>query len=263
MTLTKEQIERRKKFKESLAKMTSLSEAKIENFDINWPVKPMGETAAMAAIRNIKNGTAKVDENGNVILDEHGDPVWSKHPTFFAITVFNELKPAAAYRGGRGSDGNPFVRVFKKIYLGRCYTGYDYEKLGAVKAFRAETGVERSDKPTGVNFGNYMNDNDLALKIADGANGKLFRVILTFNCPKKSDYYITIDGGPLTEVTREEVVKYLTPADAEKILNPTAITRKIQYTDKVTGEVKDNVSAKQPVNNYFLCNIVDIKNYNN
>ena len=263
MKLSKQQIDRRKKFRESLAKMNDLKEAKLENIDINWPVQPMGEAAALDVIKTIKNGKAKVDENGNVILDEHGDPVWSKHPTFFSITVFNEVKPAAEYRGGRGSEGKPFVRIFKTIYLSKCYSGYSYESLGAVKKFRQETGKERSDRDTGVNFNNYMSDTDLALKVADGANGRLFRLYLTWDCNKKSDYYITIDGGQLTPVSREEAAKYMTAGDAKKVLTPTAMTKKIDYVNPETGEVKNNVSAPQPVNNYFISNIVNIKSFNN
>lgn len=234
-----------------------------EDLESSMPVHAMGEEAAIAAIRDIKNGKAKVDADGNVILDEHGDPVWSKHPTFFALEYFYEIAVASKYRGGRGSTpDDPIVRIFKDVKFSKLYSGYSYESLGSVKQFRAETGKERSDRATGVNFGTYMNDNDLALKIADGKNGKLFRVYLTWDCRRTVTYYISIDDGDLVEATREEVAQYLTPGDAAKLLQPKGIQRKSEITDTETGEVKQ-VQQPQPANNYKLGNIVSIRSFNN
>jgi len=236
MKLTKQQIERRKKFRESLAKQRALN----EDLNSSYPVAPLPENSVFDFINNIPY------------------PAQGVPPKFFRLGYFYELSNVAAeYRGGRGSEGKPFVRIFKATEYSAIFTGTDYERLGSTKRFRQETGKQRSDKPTGWSF---SGPGTLPEKIAVNNKGEqALAARLTENCSRKTKYWISIDDGDLTEASREEVAKYLTATAAKNLLNPQSIATRSPKADAETGEIiidpktgKPEMQQDKPANTNWL-----------
>lgn len=225
-----------------------------EDLEHSFPVKALPEADIVNYIKNIPvaQGIQK-DENGNIIAK-------AKPVSFFKLGYFKELKDVAAkYRGGRGSrPEDPKVRVFKATEYSKLYTGASYEDLKSVKAYRADSGVERKGERAGMT---YNSENAVANKIGVYANGdKVLQAYLANNCKVKSTYYISIDGGDLKKATNEEVAQYLTPASARDLLNPTPRTKTKEIT--TNAETGEEVVTFNPqlVNRLKLSNIYMIGN---
>lgn len=223
-----------------------------EDLQSSMPVHPLPEGEVIEFINNVPlaKGVEK-DAEGNIIAK--AQPV-----CFFKLGYFKEVKVAAKYSGGRGSEGNPFVRVFKAVEYNKLYTGADYENLGAVKDYRKNTGIERSGEKTGFS---YNGEGTTVNKIGTYANGdKALQAYLANNCQTRTKYFISIDNGDLEEATREQVAQYLTPGDANKLLNPQARpkTREVGVNAESGEEIV--TFNPQAVNRLKIANIYMIGN---
>ena len=142
----------------------------------------------------------------------------NRPPFFFPVGYIKELnfEIPAKFKGGRGSEGEPRVRIFKCSEM-TVYTGADYESLGATKVMRRETGRERSGERTGFSFDN---DNAVANRIGVSARGEeQLQCYIKKGTQPKVKYFISLDDEDLREASRQEVAQYLTPAQANQILN--------------------------------------------
>lgn len=111
---------------------------------------------------------------------------------------------ASAWRGGRGSEGNAKVRLFKvtEVY-GRC--GIDYESIQAIKDKRA-AGIERQGNK-------YEMTPELGNKIFKSSTGKeLLQIFPRSKSDIKSRYYISFDDEDLHEISKDEVKQYCVAA---------------------------------------------------
>lgn len=139
-------------------------------------------------------------------------------PVFFQVGYIKELgsEILAKFRGGRGSEDNPTVRIFKCSEM-TVYTGADYESLKATKAFRKETGKERSGEKTGFSF---SGDTAIVDKIGISAKGEeQLQCYVRKGTKSKSKYFISLNDEDLREASRQEVAEYLTPAQAHRLLD--------------------------------------------
>ncbi len=264
MKLTKEQIERKKKLREALNRYKISLDEQVEvkeevvNEDVesSLPVRPLPEGELIDYINNIPvaKGVEKA-EDGTVIA--------KARPTcFFKLGYFKEVDVASKYRGGRGSTPeDPRVRVFKAVEYSKLYTGADYENLGAVKDFRKNTGIERSGEKTGFS---YQGEGTTVNKIGTYANGdKALQAYLANNCQTRSKYFISLNDEDLREATREEVAQYLTPANANKLLNPEARPKTREVSTNAESGEETVVFNPQAVNRLKLDNIYMIGNLGN
>lgn len=144
----------------------------------------------------------------------------TRPPQPFKLGYIREMRAEipAKYKGGRGSQDQPFVRIFKASEYSKLYTKAAYESLGSTKAYRKETGKEAGGERTGFHStdaeaGNILNaigsypNGDLALQAYPMSDNKI-----------KVAYFISFDDGDLVRTTKEEVANYLTPAAASKLL---------------------------------------------
>lgn len=258
MTLTKADIIKRKNLRKAAeAEMKTepvVEEASKLEEDIQstLPVTPLPENEVIDYINNIPvaRGIEKA-EDGTVIA--------KARPTcFFKLGYFKELEVASKYRGGRGSEGMPMVRIFKAVEYNKLYTGAEYENLKGVKQYRKETGIERSGEKTGFS---YQGEGATVNKIGTYANGdKALQAYLANNCQTRSRYYVSLDNGDLHEATREEVAQYLTPANATKLLNPEARPKTKEIS--VNAESGEEIVTFNPqaVNRLKIANIYMIGN---
>ena len=111
----------------------------------------------------------------------------------------------AKFTGGRGSEGNPLVRLFKatEIY-GRI--GIDHEAIQAIKDKRA-AGIER--------HGNlYEIESELGNKIfkVPGTGSELLQIYPRSRSDLKARYFISLDDEDLRVATKEEVEMYCKPS---------------------------------------------------
>lgn len=225
-----------------------VKESVNEDIESSLPVRPLPENEVIEYINNIPvaRGIEKA-EDGTVIA--------KARPTcFFKLGYFKEIQVSAKYRGGRGSTPeDPRVRVFKAVEYNKLYTGADYENLKGVKQFRKETGTERSGEKTGFS---YQGEGTTVNKIGTYQNGdKALQAYLANNCQTKTKYFISINDGDLTEATRQDVAQYLTPGDANKLLNPQARPKTVERsTDAESGE-EIVVFNPQAVNRLKIANI--------
>lgn len=138
-------------------------------------------------------------------------------PFFFPVGYIKELSSEipAKFRGGRGSEGNHKVRIFKCSEM-TVYTGADYENLKATKNYRKETGKERSGERTGFSF---SGDSAVVDKIGISARGdEQLQCYIRKGSKPKTKFFISLDDEDLREASRYEVAEYLTPAQANKVL---------------------------------------------
>ena len=223
-----------------------------EDLQSSMPVRPLPEQEVIDFINNIPvaRGIEKA-EDGTVIA--------KARPTcFFKLGYFKEVPVAAKFAGGRGSEGNPFVRIFKAIEYNKLYTGADYENLGAVKDYRKNTGIERSGEKTGFS---YQGEGATVNKIGTYPNGdKALQAYLANNCQSKTKYFLSLDDGDLQEVTRQEVAQYLTPANANKLLNPEARPKTRETSVNAESGEEIVVFNPQAVNRLKIKNIYMIGN---
>lgn len=240
-------------YNDDYSSLESKTESLDEDLASTLPVHALPENEVIDYINNIP--VAKGIEKA-----EDGTVIAKARPTcFFKLGYFKQVEVASKFRGGRGSKPeDPNVKVFKAIEYSKLYTGADYENLKAVKQFRKETGTERSGEKTG--FG-YQGEGATVNKIGVYPNGdKALQSYLANNCKTKTKYYISINDGDVKEATREEVAQYLTPANANKLLNPEARPKTVEKS--VNAESGEEIVTFNPqaVNRLKIANIYMIGN---
>lgn len=132
----------------------------------------------------------------------------AKAGTYVNVGYFKEVTKThvqAKFTGGRGSEGNPSIRLFKatEIY-GRC--GIEHEEIQAIKDKRA-AGVERK--------GNlYEIESELGNKIfrVPGTGSELLQIYPRSKGDLKSRYYISLNDEDLRVATKEEIEEYCKPS---------------------------------------------------
>lgn len=142
----------------------------------------------------------------------------TRPPVFFNVGYIKELGPEipAKFKGGRGSEGQPRVRIFKCSEM-NVYTGADYENLGATKTMRKETGKERSGERTGFSF---AGEDAIANRIGISARGEeQLQCYIRKGTQPKVKFFLSLDDEDLHEATKAEIAEYLTPAAANVVLN--------------------------------------------
>ena len=169
---------------ESLRELRDLDEELNENVESTIPAQPLPHDELFSAIDQIKPGS------------------------YVNVGYLNEVTKTylqAKFIGGRGSEGNPLVRLFKatEIY-GRC--GIDHENIQAIKDLRA-SGVER--------HGNlYEIESELSNKIfkVPSTGSELLQIYPRSKSDVKVRYFISLDDEDLREATREELEMYCKPS---------------------------------------------------
>lgn len=163
---------------------TAVNESLNENVESTIPVQPLPHDELFAAIDAAKPGS------------------------YVNVGYFKEVTKThvqAKFTGGRGSEGNPMVRLFKatEVY-GRC--GIDHEEIQAIKDKRA-AGIERK--------GNlYEIESELGNKIfrVPGTGNELLQLYPRSKSDLKSRYFISLDDEDLRVATKEEVELYCKPS---------------------------------------------------
>lgn len=240
-------------YKDDYSSLQSRAKGLNEDLASSLPVHALPENEVVDYINNIP--VAKGIERA-----EDGTVIAKARPTcFFKLGYFKQVEVASKFRGGRGSKPeDPIVKIFKAIEYSKLYTGADYENLKAVKQFRKETGTERSGEKTGFA---YQGEGTTVNKIGSYANGdKALQSYLANNCKTKTKYYISINDGDVQEATRQEVAQYLTPANANKLLNPEARPKTVEKS--VNAESGEEIVTFNPqaVNRLKIANIYMIGN---
>ena len=240
-------------YKDDYSSLESRAKGLNEDLASTLPVHALPENEVIDYINNIP--VAKGIERA-----EDGTVIAKARPTcFFKLGYFKQVEVASKFRGGRGSKPeDPIVKIFKAIEYSKLYTGADYENLKAVKQFRKETGTERSGEKTGFA---YQGEGTTVNKIGSYPNGdKALQSYLANNCKTKTKYYISINDGDVQEATRQEVAQYLTPANANKLLNPEARPKTVEKS--VNAESGEEIVTFNPqaVNRLKIANIYMIGN---
>lgn len=169
-----------------------------EDFDSSLPVQPLPHDVVYDFIENVPVA---------------GD---RRPPVFFPVGYMREVAPQAKFRGGRGSEGNPVVRIIKCSEM-TVWTGSSYESHQAVKDMRKATGKERTGNRTGFSF---SGENSIVNKIGISSRGEeQLQCTIKNGTKPKAKYFISIDGGDFYVVDKNEVAQYLTPANADALLN--------------------------------------------
>ena len=240
-------------YKDDYSSLNDKTESLNEDLASTLPVHALPENEVYNFIKDVPlaRGIEKA-EDGTIIAK-------ARPTSFFKVGYFKQVEVASKFRGGRGSKpGDPIVKVFKAVEYSKLYTGASYEDLKSVKQYRKETGIERSGARNGLT---YQGEGTIPNKIGVFPNGdKILQSYLANNCKTKSKYYISIDDGDIKEATREEVAQYLTPANANKLLNPEARPKTVEKsTDAESGEEIVTYNP-QVVNTLKLANIYMIGN---
>lgn len=183
-------------------------------------------------------------------VDNLPEATSTRPPQAFKLGYIRELKSeiASKYRGGRGSEGEPRVRIFKASEYSRLYTKAAYENLASTKAFRKETGKEAGNERTGFHStdseaGNILN------AIGSYPNGDLALQAYPFSDNKiKVAYFMSIDDADLVPCSKEDIAQYLTPASAAKVLNT-------RSEDATTSTSADNINRFKLSGIYMLGNL--------
>ena len=182
----------------------------------------------------------------------------NKPPVFFKLGYIKELNREipSKYRGGRGSEGEPFVRIFKCTEYSKLYTGADWKATNATKAADKILGKERhTGEKTGFSF---QGEDSVANRIGKYQDGsEALQAYIADDSRQKVKFFISLNDEDLKEASRDEVAKYLTPVMAAKVLNPGS-ARKAAGVDAEGNEVFD-----KPINRFKLNNIYMIGNLGN
>lgn len=173
----------------------------------------------------------------------------TRPPQPFKLGYIRELKAevSAKYRGGKDSDGQPYVRIFKASEYSKLYTKAPYENLGSTKAYRKETGKEAGRERTGFHSNNTEAGNILNA-IGSYANGDTALQAYPMRDNKiKVAYFISIDDADLVPATKEDVARYLTPYVAAKVLG-------LRPADEMTKSA-DNINRFKLTGIYMIGNL--------
>ena len=246
-----------------LLDLVSANKKKVSNEDLDSQDQKPEDTANEETSSDISSETL-VNENVETsmpatplseqeiydFVDAIPEATGTRPPQAFKLGYIRELKRevAAKYRGGRGSEGEPNVRIFKATEYSRLYTKAPYENLGSTKAYRKETGKEAGHERTGfhstdADSGNILNaigsypNGDLALQTYPMSDNKV-----------KAAYFISIDDADLVPATKQDVAEYLVPAAASKILNSAA-------ADSEAPRSADNINRFKLSGIYMIGNL--------
>ena len=142
-------------------------------------------------------------------------------PRFFKLGYIKELSSeiASKYKGGRGSAGEPKVRIFKCIEYSSLYTGFSWYNTNDTKAADKVLGTARH---TGEKTG-FQHSADVEFKNKIGVypdGSEAVQAYITEGSKKKVRYYISLDDADLQQADKNTIAQYLTPAAANKLLNP-------------------------------------------
>ena len=172
-----------------------------ENFESSLPVQVLSEGEITTFIDNIP------------------EPAQGRPPRFFKVGYTKELKSeiASKFRGGRGSEESPSVRIIKCVEYSAAYTGSPYSATKGTKEADKILGADRhTGERTGFSFegpgcienkiGIYTSTGDLALQIYLNSQSK-----------QKAKYFISLNDEDLKKASNEDVAQYLTPAAASKL----------------------------------------------
>jgi hypothetical protein len=147
-----------------------------------------------------------------------------------------ELKLDAKYAQGKfvkkDNTQYPTVKAVK-ITRGRGCTGVKYENTEGARALHStkEYQDKLADKQArdGRGFGTNVHDTEAGLEniLVTTATGKKCVIVYPLSTMRAtSEYYISIDGGDWKQVSKDEVAKYMTPAEAMKMLDVAGTTAK-------------------------------------
>ena len=150
----------------------------------------------------------------------------TRPPQPFKLGYIRELKSdiASKYRGGRGSAGQTQVRIFKATEYSRLFTKAAYENVASTKAYRQQTGKTASHDVTGFRYSDAETESGNILNaIGTYPNGDLaLQAYIRRDNRIKVAYYLSIDGGDLQRVNKEDILIYLTPGAVSKLEHPQA-----------------------------------------
>lgn len=176
-------------------------------------------------------------------------------PRFFKLgyikEVINEI--ASKYRGGRGSAGEPKVRIFKCIEYSSLYTGFPWYNTNATKAADKELGTARH---TGEKTG-FAHDAAVEFKNKVGVypdGSEALQAYITDGSKQKVKWFISLDDEDLREVQKADIAPYLTPAQAEKVLNPSTARKPAGF------DAQGNAINDKAINRFKLSGIYMIGN---
>lgn len=167
-----------------------IPETLTEDFESSKPVEILPKEQIIDFVKNVKPGT------------------------FFKLGVMRELNSeiASKFRGGRGSEETLPIRIVKcsESYVA---TGEDYEAQKETIA-RREQGIEKSERRTGFTM---SEDPALKNKIFLSGKGESLAYYPRRGSVPKVKYFLSIDNGDLEEVSKQDIIPYLTPAQAAKL----------------------------------------------
>lgn len=162
----------------------NLNENLSEDLNSSIPAKAIPRDVVYSAIEKIKPGA------------------------FLNVGYLNDVSDKylqSKYTGGRGSEGNPQIRLFKatEIY-GSC--GQDYENRQAVKDLRA-SGVERKGS-------RYEVESELDKKIFKHpiTGNEVLQMYPRSLSDIKVKYYVSVNDGDLKPVAKSDIEVYCRPA---------------------------------------------------
>jgi hypothetical protein len=151
-------------------------------------------------------------------------PVSAKNaPTvFFQVGVATGVPVAAAYNGGRGSEGKPVVRIIKLTEF-TGFTGTPYSNLTDTKdRFDAKAKLNIVVQQRGP-ITTPVDDPELANKVVKGMKGDYQLIAGVAKRPNTANgraFYVSLNGEPFNKTPLADILQYLTPANQAKLSQP-------------------------------------------
>ena len=191
-----------------------------EDINSSFPVKFLSEDKIRAAAKDVVKG-AKVE-----------------------FGYVKEVKLDAKYAQGKfvkkENKQYPTVKAVK-VTTGRGCTGVDYNKTEGARALHStqEYQDKVADKKarTGSGYGTNVRDTEPGMEniLVTTTTGKKCVIVYPLSTMRaKNTFYISIDNGDWKEASAAEVAKYMTPADAQKLLDPSITSAKrAQYQSTI------------------------------
>lgn len=198
-----------------------------EDLDTSYPVKPMSEAEIRSAAKKVVKG-AKV-----------------------RFGYVSEVKLDSKYAQGKFVKTQgiqyPVVKAIKVTETRAC-TGVRYNNTELARSLHATQQYQdklAARQAAGLGgFGTNVHDTEKGLEniLVTTSNG--LKCVLAYpmsNVRPRNTYYISIDGQDWRSCTKEEIAKYMSPAAADKFLNPAAV--KTDYQAGIRNNLGQNVVA--------------------
>ena len=186
-------------------------------------------------------------------IDDIPEPAPGRPPVFFRLGYIRDLSKSisAKFRGGRGSEGNPYVRVLKCVEYSKLYTGTPWRNTNATREADRILGTERhTGERTGFHFGDDGRENKIGYY---GERNELaLQVYIPDDCRRRNKYFISIDDGDYVECSINDLEPYFTPNQFAAMRNP---VRQPAGYDAQGNPVED-----KKVNRLYLKNIYMLDN---